>query len=155
MFKRILVPLDGSRLSARALPYATEIARRFDAVVILMRIKQPDTIGSPLAVPSGGNPQVAAMLVDVTHEQNLKKLSSANRYINKHLRKLRSEGVKGYKKVVLGDPATAILEFCREVDIDLVIMSTRGRSGIKRAVMGSVTDRIVRDPCSPVLVVRL
>jgi nucleotide-binding universal stress UspA family protein len=55
---------------------------------------------------------------------------------------------------VVGEPAEAIIEFCQKEAISLVIMTTTGKSGLKRALLGSVTDRVIREPGFPVFAIR-
>ena len=153
MFERILVPLDGSRLSGKALSYAIEVGRRFDADVILMQVVPPT---SPAVLTTGdiGSPVVTEITLQNAREQDERNISHAKRYIQGQLRKVKAQGIKGSQNVVMGIPANSIMGFCRKQDIDLVVMTTHGRSGLRRALLGSVADQVIRESGVPVLVVR-
>ena len=159
MYERILVPLDGSRLSTKALPHAVEIARRFSAEIIPIRVASPTSIASISSLSMGGmEATVDPATVDMTSQeaarQNRNKLAQASRYLSRHLRGLRGQGVQASKRTTLGRVTQSILDVCKKDNVDLVVMTTRGRSGLKRAVLGSTADDLVRQRGVPVLVVR-
>jgi len=156
MFKRLLVPLDGSRLSSRALPYATEIARRFGAEVILLRVVAPAT---PVAAPTGTVPgaasrSMAQMAVQAAMQEERRNAAHARRYLSGKTWAIRSQDIEASYGVRIGDPAQTVRELSQEEHVDLVVMTTHGRSGLKRAIMGSVADAVVRESGRPVLVIR-
>lgn len=150
MFGRILVPLDGSRLSEKALPYAVELAKRFDSEVILIRAVAPASVQ-----PALGAESVQAVEIMMEESKSLERHSvgRARRYLTLKEQQLAGDKLKLTKRVVLGAPAQVILSECKRSKIDLVVMTTRGHGGFKRALLGSVTDEIVRSPLVPVLVV--
>jgi nucleotide-binding universal stress UspA family protein len=156
MFKRILVPLDGSRFAGRALRYAGEIAQRFDAEVVLMQVVKPavPVAATTGAVPGIESPSTAKITVQIAHEEDKRNTARAKRYLSRKVRKIRSQGVEGSYQVEIGDPAQSIMRFARKGHIDLVVMTTQGKSGFKRAVMGSVTDEVIRESGKPVLVIK-
>jgi nucleotide-binding universal stress UspA family protein len=155
MFERILVPLDGSRFSVRALRYGIEVAKHFSAEVILMRVVPPASLtvatGPPEAV---GSPVATRITAQSAEIQNRSNLSRANRYLRRKLRELAAEDINGSCCVALGSPAESIMRRCRRGDVDLVVMATHGRSGLKRAFVGSVADEVIRSSGVPVLVIR-
>ncbi|MDD5287585.1 MAG: universal stress protein [Dehalococcoidales bacterium] len=155
MFDRILVPLDGSQFSGRALPYAMEIAKRFGGEVMLFQVVNP----TPLVMSSAGNdamlsPTATELVIESAREQDKRNIAKAKRYLTIKLREVKARGVSGTYHAVLGDPAKAIIRFCQKESVDLVVMTTSGKSGLKRAFLGSVTDKVVREPGIPVLAVR-
>jgi len=155
MFKRILVPLDGSRLSGRALPCATEVARRFGAKLILLQVVVPaPMVVAPSPVDEGVSPIATEMAVRQARTQDKTNLERARRYLRGKLRSITARGIKGSYQVAVGTPVKSILDYCRKEKIDLVVMTTSGKSGLKRALMGSVADEVVRSPGFPVLVIR-
>jgi nucleotide-binding universal stress UspA family protein len=154
MFKKILVPLDGSRFSVRALPYATELAQRFGAEVMLIQIVEPATPLIAPAAPGMESPVVTEAAMQQERIQNKRKISRARRYLSRKLREIAPEGVKAASHVEVGLPADSIMEVCQKEKIDLVVMTTHGRSGLKRALMGSVADKVIRESGHPVLVIR-
>jgi nucleotide-binding universal stress UspA family protein len=155
MFERILVPLDGSRLSAKAASYALGIAEKFGSEVILLQVvKQTPPV--PMAEPAGMmSPVTAQTVIEAAQMQDQSNIANARRYLKRQQKKFVDKGIKASYQVVLGNPTEAILSFYRKQHIDLVVMTTRGRSGIKRAILGSVADAIVREPGGPALVIRM
>lgn len=150
MLSRILVPLDGSRLSEKALEYGVEIARRFKAELVLLRAV-PQTMLQPGIGPSSAT--AIEIMADQSRQIDRQNLGRARRYLTLKEQKLAKDGLKITKKAVIGRPVDSILGECKRAKIDLVIMTTRGRGGLRRAILGSVTDEIVRSPLAPVLVV--
>jgi nucleotide-binding universal stress UspA family protein len=150
MFDRILVPLDGSRLSEKALPYAVELAKRFSSELVLVRSVPHATLQPGLGPESA---QAMEIMIEQTRAIERQNVGRARRYLTLKEQRLSSEKVKVTKHVVLGAPAQAILSECKRSKIDLVVMTTRGHGGLKRAILGSVTDEVVRSPLVPVLVV--
>jgi nucleotide-binding universal stress UspA family protein len=67
---------------------------------------------------------------------------------------IRSQGIEGSYNVAVGNPARSIMKFSKRGHIDLVVMTTHGKSGLKRAIMGSVADAVIRESGKPVLVIR-
>lgn len=122
----IIVPLDGSALAESILPHAVALAKALEAKVQLVR-----------ATPDGK--------ADADERDHLERLAE----------RIRGEGVTDVEGMVLhGDPATAIVDLTHEYPDALVAMTTHGRSGVGRWVIGSVTDRVVRHAAGPVLVLR-
>ena len=151
MFHRILVPLDGSQLSGKAIPYAAEIARRFKARVILMRVVPP----TPMPIlGSTATPEVITITEKEALSQTRKHLTAARRYLKRKIQQLASQGLAVTEKVVAGAPLKSILDICREEDIDLIVMTTHGRKGLKRAIIGSISDEVIRECKIPVLVTK-
>jgi len=155
MFERILVPLDGSRFGSRALKYATEVAQHFDAEVTLLQVVKPATPAPGTTGMAAGmeSPATAEITVQVALEEDKRNVAHAKRYLSGKVRGMRSQSIKGSYHVAVGDPAQSIMGFAQKGHIDLVVMTTHGKSGLKRAIMGSVTDEVVRESGKPVLVV--
>jgi len=156
MFKRLLVPLDGSRFGSRALQYATEVAQRFDAEVIVMQVVKPAT---PMPATTGmapgmESPTTAELTVQAALDEDKRNTARAKRYLGGKVRAIKSQGIKGSYRVAVGDPAESIIEFSQKDHVDMVIMTTHGKSRLKRAIMGSVADAVIRESGKPVLVVR-
>ena len=145
MFKRILVPLDGSELAERALGPALALAKQNSAELLLLNA-----------------PMVAPALTAVVHsydipafDMSMKQMHhEAEQYLTYKRDTLRHEGVVVRKLVVEGDPATVIVDAAEEHRIDLIIMSTHGYTGVERWVMGSTAERILQSAPCPVLIVR-
>ena len=156
MFKRLLVPLDGSRFGSRALQYATEVAQHFDAEVVLIQVVKPAT---PVATTTGidagmGSPAAAEITMQAALEEDKRNSTRAKRYLSGKIRGMKPRDIKGSYQVVVGDPSQSIMSFAQKEHIDLIVMTTHGKSGLKRAFMGSVADAVIRESGKPVLVVR-
>ena len=154
MFKRVLVPLDGSRFASGALPYAAEVAERFSAEVILIQVIKPATPIIDAGAPVGVSPTASAIAVEATLEANKQKAALARRYLSGKVQALKSRHIQSSYHVLTGDAARSIMEFSEREQIDLVVMTTSGKSGLKRALMGSVADAVIRQSGKPVLVIR-
>ena len=86
-------------------------------------------------------------------DEDKRNSSKAKRYLSGKMRGLKAQGVQGVYRVAVGEPAAAIMKLTRREKADLVIMTTHGKSGLKRALLGSVADEVVRNSKKPVLVV--
>jgi nucleotide-binding universal stress UspA family protein len=153
MFERIVVPLDGSRFSATALNYATEIAKQFGSEVILIHVVIP---ANPMiwASPSGvASPKATEIAIEAAQLRDKENAQRARRYLKRKLRQVAAQGIKTSLHVSIGSPAKSIIEFCEKERVNLVVMTTSGKSGIKRAILGSVADELIREPGIPVLAI--
>ncbi len=149
MFKRILVPLDGSRSGLRALKYATGLAQNFGAEIILLQV-----VKQAIPLIDVGTPAGSTVAVEVARMEDRRNVTRARRYLSGKVRQLKSRGITASYNVKIGDPALVIVAFSRKEKMDLIVMSTRGKSGIKRAIMGSVADAVIRKSGKPVLVIK-
>lgn len=142
MYRRLLVPLDGSSLAEEALPHALNLARRFGSELVLLRV-----IISPYAI-------VAPDLVLAGTDPNLPELNQqAQQYLDSVATQL--PGAESARTIVCEGPvAEAILEHAAALDVDLIIMSTHGRGGVSRWVYGSVAERVLQGSVCPVLLIR-
>ena len=154
MFERIIVPLDGSRLSAQAVPYASEIGKRFDAEVILVRVLST----SGLAILSQDTGFENAVATDIIAQEarikDVDNAANAKRYLMNWAQSLKTQGVKVSFQVTIGSPAKSIMELAVAQQASLIVMMSHGRGWFKRAIMGSVADEILRGSLVPVLIIR-
>jgi nucleotide-binding universal stress UspA family protein len=95
----------------------------------------------------------AEMAVQAALEEDQRNAARAKRYLHGKVRRLKSQGISGSYEVVVGDPAECIMAFSQKEHLDLIAMSTHGKSGLKRAIMGSVADAVIRESGKPVLVI--
>jgi nucleotide-binding universal stress UspA family protein len=143
MYKKILVPLDGSKLSEHALDHLSEfLTSSSDTGVVLLRVVEPLTV-----LYAGGS---AATVV--TQEAQKQLEADAAAYLNKIESRLKRKKLSVETAVILGIPADVILDFASQHKIDLIIMSTHGRSGISRWFFGSVAEKVIRHSTVPVLI---
>ena len=139
-FDKILVPLDGSPFAEAALPKAVELIRtKARATLILLRAAEATTC-------PGVDPTDAQ--VTIVHE--------AEGYLETVAARLREHGVFRVKTSVwYGAPARAILDAARMTKPDLILMSTHGRSGIDRLIVGSVAESVLRGTRTPLFLIRV
>lgn len=155
MYKKLLVPLDGSRLGNKAITHASEVAQKFGSTVTLLQVVKPVSpisLGEPVGVDGS---YAAEIMLETAAVQEKRNLESARRYLKQQLKKLTAKGINGSYDIVIGSPSEAIIKYCKKNKIDLVVMTTHGRSGIKRAFMGSVAEAVIRDKGVPVLAIRI
>jgi nucleotide-binding universal stress UspA family protein len=149
MFRSILVPLDGSKLAECALPYAEELAKCCNTErVVLVSVTERVEGYRPFDDP---DQPLGQRLVP---EAVGKKEKQAQRYLDGKTKMLKAEGVKVQTEVLLGNPAEEITLFAKHWGIDLIVMSSHGRSGPSRWAYGSVADKVFRASSVPVLMVR-
>ncbi|MFC1988127.1 universal stress protein, partial [Chloroflexota bacterium] len=127
---------------------------RFEARVILMHAVKPATAVPMLTVPDMESPAATEMAVEAARRQDKINITHAKRYLQRKLRGITSQGINGSYHVIMGDTAESIMELCKKEHITLVVVMTHGKGGIKRAIMGSVADKVIRHSEVPVLVIR-
>jgi len=143
MYKRILVPLDGSKLAEGVLPYVPAVARAIGAGVVLLRVFNPATL--TLADPGIGRylDQIEAGL----REESLDYLNSVRASLAGLTTPVSCEAVSGHA-------ASRIIAAADKTAGTLIAMSTHGRSGVGRWLLGSVTEKVLNATASPMLIVR-
>jgi nucleotide-binding universal stress UspA family protein len=145
MFEKILVCLDGSELAEQILPYAVEQAKKFKSKVILIQ-----AIAKPSSVISGTGPVTGPALQDQIKAEEDK----ATKYLSRMATKLQCEEIAAEYIAVEGAPGHEIVEYARENEVDLIAIATHGHSGIKRAILGSIADYVIRESHLPMLVIK-
>ena len=146
MYKKILVPLDGSALAECVLPHVESVVKgcRVEEIVLL-RVVEPfrrfcDYDGC-----------VTQETIDSIDADNK---SAAEKYLSELIERARYDGVSVKPEVVTGTPGEGIAEYATKNSVDLIVIATHGRSGVGRWTWGSVADRVLRSACVPVLMVR-
>jgi len=146
VFKRALVPLDGSKESEAVIPYIEELASMLGAEVTLLQV-----LAVVYHVYISGD---APAQVPYTEEEMKPLKASAESYLEKVGSGLRGKGVTTKCQVRVGAAGHEIIRLADEIGADIVAMSTHGRSGVGRLVFGSVAEKVVRTGNTPVLLVR-
>lgn len=146
-YQKILVPLDGSSLARQALPHAQMLAQQNNAELILLQVV-PDIRDEIVAV------EVIPLEFTNLAEQQQKLQSDALRVLQTEVANLGRQGIVAQAAVEVGRPAEEIVDYANEHAIDLIVMSTHGRTGFQRWVMGSVAGKITSAVHCPVLLVR-
>ncbi|RDI71052.1 universal stress protein [Halopelagius longus] len=142
MYRTILVPTDGSDPADAALDRAIDLARTYDATLRILSVVDVGDVGmlSPESVPLDG---VRSSL-----------RARAERVVGDAAERAEEAGVRAETEVLIGIPHVEILDAAADAGADLVVMGTHGRTGLRRALIGSVTERVVRRCDAPVLTVR-
>ena len=180
MYRKILVPLDGSKLAETALPHVENIAKGCNTEeVILVSVTERMSGRVPIAWPREAwplsrqeAPPTASMRSDAPGLYSRidamplpervkvlpisvgKKLLQAEKYLARIAKRMEKKGLMVRTGVLLGNPAEEIISIVDELDADLVLMATHGRSGVGRWAYGSVADKVLRASPVPVMVVR-
>jgi nucleotide-binding universal stress UspA family protein len=151
---RILIPLDGSQLAEQILEPAVALAGVTQTEVTLLRVVEqltPATYDPESNRISGMRPALLKQLQDVDHKERTR----AEDYLGQIAERLRARSFSVQTRVVSHiRPATAILDDVSAHDVDLIALATHGRGGLKRLLVGSVADKVVRVAMIPVLVYR-
>jgi nucleotide-binding universal stress UspA family protein len=152
--RHILVPLDGSPLAEQILEPAAALAELTGAAVTLLRVVGP--VPPPGAeVPDGLIEEAVQQLLEKTAELQERVNAGASQGLETAAARLRERGLVVQTRVAVADaPAPAILDAAREVGADLIALATHGRRGLKRLLLGSVADKVVRGGTLPVLLLR-
>jgi nucleotide-binding universal stress UspA family protein len=144
MLKKVLVPLDGSRLAHMALDFATHIIDANCEITLLTAIQKPE-------IPIYGvNPMI---IVESEYADIDFIRKDAQRNLEGVAETLKDRGFHATARVEIGEPAHIIVQVANTLDVDMIIMSTHGRSGVSRWLFGSVTGRVLSMAPRPVLVV--
>ena len=144
-FNRVVVPLDGSTLAEKVLPHVSDMAARLDLAIVLLRV-----CSMPLVYRDSQRyyPPYPDQLLETMKQQ-------ANRYLEQKAAQLKTAGLGQVSCACLeGDGAEQIIDFARKIPGSFIAMSTHGRSGIARLILGSITGRVVRHSSEPVLIIR-
>ena len=141
MYSRILLPLDGSPLAEQAFPHAVALAKRFQAELILLKVLEP------LASKQNLPPRAVKNAEAATRE-------FAIGYLDRVAARVQEKEITKKIVTVTGRPHEEIVRFAETEEVNIVVMSTRGQSGISRWLMGSVADRVARSVNVPVLLIR-
>lgn len=142
--KRILCPTDFSEHSYAALRTANELARHFGAELVVVHVVTP--------VPVVDVPSLHGGFDVERYQASLEE--SARRSLEAVLAAETGEGVAAQGRVVVGHPPTEIVNASRDDKVDLIVLSTHGRSGVSHLLFGSVAERVVRSAACPVLTIR-
>jgi len=139
MFKKILVPLDGSDLAAKVLPQVVDLAKTLDAQVTLL------TIYIDLKGEVAGEARVKLMAQEV---------KSCETYLGKVANDLRAQGVKVQTDCFMGMPPRDIIVYAEKNGMDLIAMATHGKGEVAW-VLGSTAEKVVTHATVPVLLMRV
>ena len=141
LITRLVVPLDGSALAETALPYVERMASKLGYAVVLLRVVPPLHY-----FWVGDHPPEI-------HEENQLMESEAREYMESTAESLSRAGVDVEWRVLVGHPTTIVLEQVRDIPHSIIALTTHGRSGLRRWLIGSLAETLVRSGGDPVLIV--
>jgi nucleotide-binding universal stress UspA family protein len=144
VFSHVLIPLDGSALAEEILEPALALGMPFDVRYTLVQVLNPPVLGYAPAV------QTVALDAQILEQWR----AVAQEYLDGLAQRLRGQGRQVDTHILFGAPAMAILDYLYEHPFDLVAMTTHGRNGVARMLLGSVADKVVRGAGVPVLLWR-
>jgi nucleotide-binding universal stress UspA family protein len=154
MYRKILVPLDGSKLAESVLPHVESVVKGCSSPeVVFVRVVEPVQI--PVGAAADGS--VVYNKADATRDKkkiDSLNIESAKEYLNELVQKAGYGNAQVSSVVLSGDVAKSLADYADKNSVDLIIISTHGRSGISRMVWGSIADKIMRNTCVPVFMVR-
>ncbi|MCB0190866.1 MAG: universal stress protein [Anaerolineae bacterium] len=144
MYRKILVPLDGSPRAEKIIDHIMEIAEQFDAEVILLSVYQPE----PVIVP------IEPFCAPVDYNLIKQRLADAESYLNRQCGRLYQKEIHARARVIEGPIVETILNVAIQEDVDLIAMASHGRTGLPRMIYGSVTSGVLHNSDRPLLLIR-
>jgi nucleotide-binding universal stress UspA family protein len=148
MIKKILVPLDGSKLAECALPYAEELAGKLGSGVALVSITKRGQGFWPDEDPSERSEERLIPVAVCNMEEQ------AAKYLDNTAKGLEKKGIKVLKEVICGKAAEEIINYADTRHIDLIVMSSHGRKGPGKWLRSSVAQKVLKGACIPVMLIR-
>ncbi len=146
MYQHIMVPMDGSELAECVIPHVEKIASSGDNVkVTLVRVVPPFHLHD-----------YAEEKLPAEDRQRLEARSkeTAQNYLDDVAQRLGSKGITADTVVLAGSIVPELVDYANKHQVELIVISTHGRSGISQLLLGSVADKLVQTSCVPVLMVR-
>lgn len=137
MYDQILFPTDGSEPAESVLDYALQIASEHEATIHILNVADTS---------QGSLTRIREEVIDVLEQEGEQIVADA-------AKRATEQGVSVVSEVRQGDPSTSIVEYGDQSDIDLIVMPTHGRRGLKRFLLGSVTERVINTAELPVVAV--
>ncbi len=152
---RILLASDGSESAAHATPVAVELSKKTHSELHVLYVGE-DAYSTPLPYPEAADPAwVVQEDLAPLEEQGQQFEQVARQTLDAEVQKVRAVGgTVAQAHLRMGTPAAEIVELAEELEVGLVVVGSRGLGGIRRALMGSVSDSVVRHAHCMVLVVR-
>ncbi len=150
MLQKILVPLDGSELAERALPYAEALTQKFEAELILVMVLQTPPV-TVVPDPYGG-----ATFYDYDETIMADRQKTAHDYLNKLQEKISQQNISVRSEVLENASiADGIVDIAVQENVDVIVKTTHGRSGLSRWVYGSVATKVLQHAPCPIFLVRV
>jgi nucleotide-binding universal stress UspA family protein len=144
MYKKILVPLDGSERAEQILPHVEAMAEMNQSEVIFLRVVRPTVI----SVGYKG------ILVDESREEGQRQVAEALSYLSGIESRCREKGIETRKTSEIGAVVSTIIKVAQEEAVDLIAMASHGRGGLSRVFYGSVAAGVLQVVDRPLLLIR-
>ncbi len=144
MYKKILVPLDGSKRAEAIMPHAEELASCVEATVLLLQIIEPSVVYTS---PYDTYPEMNL-------DQAERRTTDVESYLSSWKEKLDGKGIETELRVEHGPVVMTILEIASQEEVDLIAMASHGRTGLARVFYGSVSAGVLNRIDRPLLLVR-
>lgn len=144
MYKTVLVPLDGSTRAEAILRHVEELARRYQATLLLLQVIDPTT----------SIPDLEGLATEINRQIVNEEIEAATKYLNAVQERLREKGIETRILVERGSPVEAIIGVAERENADLIAMASHGRTGLARVIFGSVAQGVLHRAKQPVLVLR-
>jgi len=155
LFERILVPLDGSEHSLRALEIAIQITKKFDGKITLLHIYSVGVRPIVMPEPTTLTPPSVPIMAPADFSKVVEAARKAgNTILANGENKVKAEGVQVETLLREGRTVQEILKVARDSKFDLIVMGARGISKIREMLLGSVSDGVIRNAPCPVLVTK-
>lgn len=158
-YQHILVPLDGSERAASALDHAESIAKLSNAHLVLLQVIPSTAMlvsETAIATPGMGMPTIDPFLSATQFDSVEDALvKDATNTLNQAAKPLQDQGINVETVILSGLPADSIVTYAIEQKIDLIVMSTHGRTGLSRLLFGSVAESVLRHATCPIMLVRV
>ena len=151
-FKKIMVCLDGSKHSEKALSQAVQIAKKFESKVILVHIIEPTAILS--SMQNSADPYWGSISVPLVESSLKKEREEGKKILTKNARILEKENISFEIMLLLGRPSEEILNFSKKECVDLIVVGSLGKGMLSRVLLGSVSSSISQRACCTVIIVR-
>ena len=153
MFKNILVPLDGSDVAEVVLATTKGLAKALGARVSLIRVVDTSAI-TRTVMPASVDESLVVNDLSIINQTVEAELKEAKDYLARVATGFSADGIEVSTQVRQGGAGEEIIEAIEEEHIDVAMVATHGRSGIKRTIFGSVADHLIRESGKPVLVIK-
>jgi nucleotide-binding universal stress UspA family protein len=166
VFKKILVPCDGSDLARESVfPQVEDLAKSMGAEVIIVRVVpapagrsgsayKPGVPEMPISSPATPEDAHAARHPIYRDQEIASAEAEARHSVARAEAMFRDRGVNARSEVLFGQPADEIIDYADEENADLIVMCTHGSGGFRRWVFGSITEKVLRGAKTPVLLIR-
>jgi len=149
MYKKILVPLDGSKLAECALPHVEALAKGCETEEVIL-VSVTERVKGYRALEEPSQPLGQRLIPEAFG----KKEKQAQKYLDRIAKAMAAKGINVSTEVLLWKPDEAIVGYAKQYGCDLIVMASHGRSGPSRWAHGSVAEKVLRASGIPVLMIR-